>query len=56
MQFAEDISFSPWHSLEEHKPLGKLNEARRNVYRDMAKLRHHHNQVLYKEPSGENDF
>jgi catalase len=56
MRFAENISFSPWHSLKEHEPLGELNKARRDVYRDMARFRHHHNQVPYKEPSGVNDF
>ena len=56
MRFAEDISFSPWHGLKEHRPVGRLNDARREAYRQMAKHRHDTNHVAYKEPTGRNDF
>lgn len=29
LQFCTDLSFSPWHSLPAHKPLGSVNSARR---------------------------
>ncbi|NBW81933.1 catalase, partial [bacterium] len=31
-EFCENLSFTPWHSLPEHKPLGNLNRARKKVY------------------------
>lgn len=37
---AENISFSPWRTLEAHRPLGAINRARKPVYRVMAGLRH----------------
>jgi hypothetical protein len=43
---AEDLSYSPWHALEEHEPLGEINRARMYVYRDMARLRHELNGVV----------
>lgn len=36
---AEQIKFSPWHALEEHRPLGAINRARKSVYRAMAAAR-----------------
>jgi hypothetical protein len=35
----EQISFNPWHSLRDHRPLGSLNRARREIYEAMAQLR-----------------
>ena len=35
----EQISFNPWHTLAEHRPLGSLNRARREIYDAMAQLR-----------------
>ena len=35
----EEISFNPWHCLVEHRPLGSLNRARREIYPAMAELR-----------------
>ena len=33
---AEEWAFNPWNALEEHRPLGSLNRARRTAYRDGA--------------------
>ena len=30
--FGENVSFTPWHSLPEHRPLGGINRARKVVY------------------------
>jgi prostaglandin-endoperoxide synthase 2 len=54
--FAEDITFSPWHALPEHRPLGRINEARREVYQTMQKQRHTPNGVQHREPTGHDDF
>jgi hypothetical protein len=35
----EDVAFNPWHSLPEHRPLGSMNRARREIYRVMAEFR-----------------
>ena len=35
----ERFSFNPWHSLTEHRPLGSLNRARRDIYREMSQFR-----------------
>lgn len=35
----ERSSFNPWQSLAEHEPLGRMNEVRRSVYDNAAKLR-----------------
>ena len=35
----EAMSFNPWHSLEDHRPLGGLNRLRKELYRANAKLR-----------------
>ena len=36
----EDLIFSPWHGLVEHRPLGGINRLRREVYLASARLRH----------------
>jgi SnoaL-like protein len=40
VSFAEALSFSPWHSLPAHQPLGSINRARRDVYVDSSVTRH----------------
>lgn len=35
----EAAAFSPWHSLPEHQPIGGMNRARREIYRQMAAFR-----------------
>jgi hypothetical protein len=35
----ETLSFNPWHARAEHRPLGDLNRARREMYRAMAAFR-----------------
>lgn len=37
--FSEQLSFSPWHGLIAHEPLGELNQIRREVYQKTADLR-----------------
>ncbi len=54
--FAENLSFTPWHALPEHRPLGNTNRVRRVVYESISRLRHQKNQVPRAEPSGDDDF
>ena len=35
----EHLSFSPWHGLPAHQPLGNINRARKLAYRVAASLR-----------------
>ena len=35
----EQVAFNPWHCLAEHRPLGSMNRARREIYRAMAAFR-----------------
>ena len=50
--FGEDLSFSPWHGLDAHRPLGGINRVRRGVYEAVSRLRHELNGAERKEPEG----
>ncbi|QYO67577.1 catalase family protein [Leptolyngbya sp. 7M] len=49
--FGEGLSFTPWHSLPEHQPLGSINRARKAVYQATAEQRHQDMEMITKEPS-----
>lgn len=49
--FGENLSYSPWHSLPEHRPLGGVNRARKVVYRAISMFRHQYNHVPRVEPT-----
>ena len=51
MKIAENLSFTPWHSLHEHTPLGSINRARRVVYETISKYRHEINNAPRREPT-----
>lgn len=55
-EFCENLSFSPWHCLPEHQPLGGINRVRRQVYQAISKLRHEMNQAPRREPTGNEVF
>ena len=38
-QFCESLSFTPWHGLPQHRPLGAVNRMRRVVYEAISKKR-----------------
>lgn len=48
--FGENLSFTPWHSLPAHRPLGGINRARKIVYDAISTFRHQRNHVLPREP------
>jgi hypothetical protein len=54
--FCENLSFSPWHTLPEHRPLGLVNRVRKIAYREISKLRHELNHVPRQEPTGDEVF
>jgi catalase len=39
MAFGENLTFSPWHCLKEHQPLGNINRARKAAYLAISKFR-----------------
>ena len=43
--FCENLSFSPWNSLEQHRPIGALNRVRKMVYAASSAYRHMLNQT-----------
>jgi hypothetical protein len=51
--FGENLSFTPWHALPAHRPLGGINRTRKEVYRAISKQRHELNGVPRREPTGE---
>lgn len=48
--FCENLSFSPWHTLAEHKPLGATNRMRKVIYNHISRLRHEMNSAPRQEP------
>ena len=54
--FCENLSFNPWHALNEHKPLGELNTIRGMIYRGMSAHRHMANGKAGGEPLDTYDY
>lgn len=46
----DEISFSPWHGIEAHRPLGNVMRARRSTYRFSANYRGELNGCPFHEP------
>jgi hypothetical protein len=53
LEDCDNLSFTPWHSLPEHRPLGSISRVRRLVYDAISKFRHQKNQVPREEPTAE---
>ncbi|NES90767.1 MAG: hypothetical protein F6K13_16835 [Okeania sp. SIO2B9] len=49
-EYGETLSFHPWRTLEEHKPVGSIAEARKVVYQASAELRRNVNGEPIGEP------
>ena len=49
-QFDESLSFTPWHTLPDHEPLGSVNTSRLKLYQTIASHRRQHNQQVTTEP------
>ncbi|HEY0097607.1 MAG TPA: catalase family protein [Pyrinomonadaceae bacterium] len=56
MSFAENLSFNPWHSLPEHRPLGSANRVRKEVYIAISEYRRSRNGVPNTEPTPDESF
>lgn len=51
-KFCEDLSFTPWHAVLDHQPLGGINRVRKAVYETSSRVRHELNGIERHEPTG----
>ncbi len=56
MEFAKRLSYNPWHTIAEHRPLGNQSRARKRMYWELSQLRHRMNAVPHYEPNGDERF
>lgn len=49
-KFCENLSFTPWHTRPEHKPLGAMNRMRKVIYDRISQVRHDMNSTNRSEP------
>lgn len=49
-KFCENLSFTPWHALPAHKPLGAVNRMRKVIYENISRVRHDMNSAPRQEP------
>jgi len=52
----DGLSFSPWHGVVAHRPLGSVMRARRIAYDVMSKFRAHRNGIPVTEPKAIDDL
>lgn len=53
MSLAQHLSFTPWHTVPDHEPVGSINLARRVVYDRISSLRHELNGKRVREPQAD---
>jgi len=56
LAFASCLSYTPWHALPEHRPLGNQNRARWRLYEELSRLRQTMNATPHYEPTGDEIF
>jgi hypothetical protein len=56
LAFAQNLSYNPWHSVPEHRPLGNQNRGRRRIYQELSRLRQSMNGTPHREPTGDEVF
>ena len=52
LALCENLSFTPWHAIPEHRPLGGINRVRKTVYDTISRVRHELNGEEGREPTG----
>lgn len=57
-RYCDNLSFQPWHSLPEHRPLGNVNRARKIIYEVDTEFRHKRNgeAASLQEPTSLEDW
>ena len=53
MSFGENLSYTPWHALPEHRPVGQVNDIRKAVYLASSALRHQTTHGPHAEPTND---
>jgi hypothetical protein len=56
LAFAHHLSYNPWHSIAEHRPLGNQNRSRFRIYQELSRLRQTMNKTPHREPTGDEIF
>ncbi len=56
LAFARNLTFNPWHSMPEHRPLGNQNRGRKHIYLETSKMRQALNNENKVEPTGDEVF
>jgi hypothetical protein len=54
--FAKNLSYTPWHCIAAHRPLGNQSRARRRMYWELRRLRQTMNGTPHIEPTGNETF
>jgi hypothetical protein len=54
--FGRNLSYTPWHCIAEHRPLGNQSRARRRMYFELRRLRQTMNATPHIEPTGNEVF
>jgi hypothetical protein len=56
INFEKRLSYNPWHSIAEHRPLGNQSRARRRMYLTLSTIRHAMNDIPHYESTGDEVF
>ena len=56
LAFARVLTYNPWHTIAEHRPLGNQSRARRRMYYELSRLRQSMNADEHYEPTGDEEF
>jgi hypothetical protein len=56
LAFARRLTYNPWHTIAEHRPLGNQSRARKRMYYELSRLRQRENDVEHYEPTGDETF
>jgi len=56
LAFARVLTYNPWHTIPEHRPLGNQSRARQRMYWELSRLRQQMNNVEHFEPTGDETF
>lgn len=56
LAFARKLTYNPWHTIAEHRPLGNQSRARKRMYYELSRLRQEQNAVEHYEPTGDETF
>ena len=56
IDFARVLTYNPWHTIPEHRPLGNVSRARKRMYWELSQLRLKMNNLAHYEPTGDEEF